>query len=141
MNILLVEDNPADVRLVREAIADSSVQAELHCATDGAQAIDFLRQTGGYTDAPLPDLVLLDLNLPGIGGKEVLREIKADPALRRIPVVVLTSSTAPRDVLDAYDAHVNSYMVKPSDYDDFLSLVTTIESYWLESVQLPSRIE
>lgn len=133
MNILLVEDNPADVRLVQEAVAESNVQATLHCAIDGEKALQALH------NGPPPDLVLLDLNLPGVRGQEVLREIKSDPALRRIPVIVLTSSAAQQDVLAAYDAHANSYMVKPSDYDDFLALVTTIESYWLTAVQLPNR--
>lgn len=134
MNILLVEDNPADVRLVREAVAENDIDATLHCAGDGAQALQFLRTQ------PPPDLVLLDLNLPGIGGKEVLREMKADPQLRRIPVVVLTSSAAPQDVSDCYDAHVNSYMIKPTDFDAFLSMVGMIETYWLKAAQLPSRV-
>jgi chemotaxis family two-component system response regulator Rcp1 len=135
MNILLVEDNPADARLVREAVAENDIDATLHCAADGAQALAWLRAA-----QPLPDLVLLDLNLPGLGGKEVLREMKADPALKRIPVVVLTSSAAPQDVFDAYDAHVNSYMVKPNDFDAFLAMVGMIETYWLKAAQLPSRV-
>jgi chemotaxis family two-component system response regulator Rcp1 len=135
MHILLVDDNPADVRLLQEAVAETAIEATLHCASDGAQALRFLRR-----DTPLCDLVLLDLNLPGIDGKEVLREMKGDAALKRIPVVVLTSSAAPQDVLDAYDAHANAYMIKPTDFDAFLALVGTIDSYWLKAAQLPSRV-
>lgn len=135
MNLLLVEDNPADARLVSEAVAEHEIAAALHCAADGTQALQYLR-----TAQPLPDLVLLDLNLPGLGGKEVLREMKGDPALKRIPVVVLTSSAAPQDVFDAYDAHANAYMIKPADYDAFLALIGAIETYWLRHAQLPSRL-
>lgn len=140
MNILLVEDNPADMRLVREALSESAVAVELHWVADGGAALDFLRRGAGHALAPTPDLVLLDLNLPGIGGKEVLGEIKRDRALAMIPVVVLTSSAARQDVLDAYAGHVNSYMVKPRDFDDYLSLVGLIESYWLGAVLLPTRV-
>ncbi len=139
MNILLVEDNPADMRLVREALAESAVPARLHWVADGRAALDFVRRNGAHADAPTPDLVLLDLNLPGIGGKEVLREIKRDPLLASIPVVVLTSSAARQDVLDAYREHVNSYLRKPTDYDDYLALVGLIESYWFGAVLLPTR--
>ena len=140
MHILLVEDNPADARLVREALAESDVGAELHWVSSGEEALSFLRHGEHHLNAPVPDLVLLDLNLPGLRGQEVLIEIKQDPALRRIPVVVLSSSSARRDVLDAYDAHANSYMVKPVDFDQFLVLVATIRGYWLSSVLLPTRV-
>ena len=140
MHILLVEDNPADARLVREALAESDVGAELQWVSSGEEALSFLRRGKHYPNAPVPDLVLLDLNLPGLRGQEVLIEIKQDPALRRIPVVVLSSSSARRDVLDAYDAHANSYMVKPVDFDQFLVLVATIRGYWLSSVLLPTRV-
>ena len=139
MNILLVEDNPADMRLVREAFSESTVQARLHWAADGSAALDFLHRRGAHAAAPVPDLVLLDLNLPGIGGKDVLAEVKRDPQLCSIPIIVLTSSAARQDVLDAYRAHSNAYMVKPTDFDDYLALVSRIESYWLAAVLLPTR--
>lgn len=140
MDILLVEDNPADARLVREALAESDVTADLHWVSSGEDALRFLRNSAPYLDSPTPDLVLLDLNLPGLKGQEVLSEIKRDPALLSIPVVVLTSSGARQDVLDAYGAHVNSYVIKPKDFDQFLSLVSTIRAYWLTSATLPTRV-
>jgi len=140
MNILLVEDNPADMRLVREAMTECEAPVALHWVTDGSAALDFLHRSGGHEKAPVPDLVLLDLNLPGIGGKEVLSEIKRDPRLSSIPVVVLTSSSARQDVLDTYRAHGNAYMVKPADFEDYLELVDRIQAYWLGgAVLLPSR--
>lgn len=138
--ILLVEDNPADIRLTQEVFAEIGLPHRVHVARDGEEALAMLRREGAHAALPEPDLVLLDLNLPGLGGKEVLREMKADPALKRIPVVVLTSSTAPQDVFDAYDAHVNSYMVKPTDFEAFLAMVGMIETYWLKAAQLPSRV-
>lgn len=140
MNILLVEDNPADMRLLREALLERAVSAELHWVADGSAALDFLYCRGEHAAAPFPDLLLLDLNMPGIGGKEVLGEIKRDPALASIPIVVLTSSTARRDVLDAYAAHANSYMIKPTDFEDYLTLVGVIQSHWLEAVLLPTQV-
>ena len=140
IHILLVEDNPADARLVREALAESDFGAELHWVSSGEAALAFLRRASAFVVAPTPDLVLLDLNLPGLRGQEVLDEIKRDPALLSIPVVVLTSSAARQDVLAAYNSHVNSYMVKPKDYEQFLALVGTIRAYWLTSVLLPSRV-
>ena len=140
MDILLVEDNPADVRLVREALAEGGVQAALHWAATGEAALDFLHRRGSHAGERTPDLVMLDLNLPGLHGHEVLAEIKRDPALLSIPVVVLTSSAARGDVLAAYGAHANAYVVKPDDYEQFLAMVGTIRSYWLSSVLLPSRV-
>ena len=140
MNILLVEDNPADVRLVREALAESELVIDLHAVASGEEALAFLRRSAAFSSAPTPDLVLLDLNLPGLRGQEVLSEIKHDPSLRSIPVVVLTSSAARQDVLDAYNSHVNSYMIKPNDFEQFLALVSTIRAYWLTSVVLPTRV-
>lgn len=140
MDILLVEDNPADARLVREALAESDVVAELHWVSSGEEALSFLRHEPPFTKSPTPDLVLLDLNLPGLKGQEVLVEMKSDPALLSIPVVVLTSSGAKQDVLDAYGAHVNSYVVKPTDFEQFLALMGTIQTYWLSSVALPTRV-
>lgn len=140
MDILLVEDNAADVRLVREALAEGKVPATLHCAGSGEEALDCLRHFGSHSAQPLPDLVLLDLNLPGMNGQEVLKEIKCDPALAHIPVLVLTSSAHRSDVLAAYGAHANAYLVKPQDYDEFLSLVSSIRDHWLKSVMLPSHV-
>lgn len=139
MDILLVEDNPADVRLIREALAEDGMAADLHWSASGESALEYLRASGSPANPGLPDLVLLDLNLPGLNGHEVLAEIKGDKRLRRIPVVVLTSSTARRDVLSAYDEHANAYVVKPDDYDEFLSLVGSLRSYWRDSVLLPSQ--
>jgi two-component system, chemotaxis family, response regulator Rcp1 len=140
MNILLVEDNPADMRLVREAMSERATSAVLNWVADGDTALDYLYRRGSYATAPQPDLVLLDLNLPGVSGKEVLFEIKQNPVLSSIPVVVLTSSAARQDVLDTYRAHGNAYMVKPTDFDDYLSLVDRIQSYWLGAVLLPTRV-
>ena len=140
MDILLVEDNPADARLVREALAEGGVSAALHWVASGEDALSFLRPAGSQPAAGRPDLVLLDLNLPGLNGHEVLAEIKGDPALLRIPVVVLTSSANPSDVLAAYGAHANAYLIKPEDYDEFLSLVGSIRNHWLTSVLLPSQV-
>lgn len=140
MDILLVEDNPADARLVREALAEGDVAAELHWVSSGEDALSFLRHSATFPNSPTPDLVLLDLNLPGLKGQEVLIEMKSDPELLCIPVVVLTSSGARQDVLDAYGAHVNSYVIKPTDFEQFLALVGTIRTYWLTSVVLPTRV-
>jgi len=139
MELLLIEDNPADVRLVREALDESGLAIRLHWAASGEEALGFLQRRGSFQDAPTPDLVLLDLNLPGLSGHEVLTRIKKDPALLTIPVVALTSSAALQDVLGAYRAHVNSYMLKPVDFVQFLGLVNSIRSYWLTSVLLPTR--
>lgn len=141
MDILLVEDNPADVRLVREAVAEHALDATLHWVACGEDALSFLRRQGEHRDAPVPDLVLLDLNLPGVHGHEVLRTVKSDPATLHIPVVVLSSSAAACDVMQAYRSHGNAYVVKPGDFDEFLQLVGSIQSYWLESVLLPSRVQ
>lgn len=140
LHILLVEDNEADMRLVREALVEGEVPAVLHWVPSGEVALRFLRRTGDQAAQPVPDLVLLDLNLPGLGGHEVLAEIKRDPALLAIPVVVLTSSSARQDVLNAYAGHANAYMVKPDNYTQFLALVGAICGYWLASVLLPSRV-
>jgi two-component system, chemotaxis family, response regulator Rcp1 len=140
MDLLLIEDNPADVRLVREALAEAALATELHWVTSGEEALGFLQRQPPFQQAPVPDLILLDLNLPGLTGHEVLARIKTDPTLLSIPVVALTSSAALQDVLAAYRAHVNSYMVKPADFDQFLTLVNTIRTYWLTSVLLPTRV-
>lgn len=141
MNILLVEDNPADMRLVREAVAEHALDATLHWVSSGEAALNFLRRQGADHDAPVPDLVLLDLNLPGVHGHEVLQAIKSDPATLHIPVVVLSSSAEPSDVLRAYRSHGNAYVVKPDDFERFIELVGSIQSYWFEAVRLPSQAQ
>lgn len=140
MNLLLIEDNPADMRLLHEALLEYAGQpVQLHWAPSGELGLVHLRQLQAAA-LPLPDLVLLDLNLPGLHGHEVLAEIKSDPALRHIPVLVLTSSAAPQDVRSAYDAHANAYLVKPEDFGRFVELVGSIRSHWLQAVMLPSRV-
>lgn len=140
MHILLVEDNPADVRLVREAVSEHALEATLHWVANGEAALAFVRRQGEHHAAPEPDLVLLDLNLPGVHGHEVLQTLKSDPTTLHIPVVVLSSSSQPSDVLRAYRNHGNAYVVKPGDFDEFLALVGSIQSYWLDTVLLPSRV-
>lgn len=135
--ILLVEDNPADADLTREGLSDGRLLHTLHHVTDGVQALQFLRREGKYADVPTPDLVLLDLNLPKMDGRQVLQAIKGDPVLRRIPVVVLTSSKAEADVIKSYDLHANCYMCKPVDLNQFLETVRQIEEFWLTVVRLP----
>jgi CheY-like chemotaxis protein len=139
IEILLVEDNPGDVRLTVEALRDAKVRNTLHVARDGEQAMRFLRREQEHASAPRPDLVLLDLNLPRKDGREVLAEIKQDPGLRCIPVVVLTSSEAEQDILRAYDLHANSYVTKPVKLEQFLSVVRSIQDFWLTIVKLPPR--
>jgi len=139
IELLLVEDNPGDVRLTREALKDGHFVNNLSVVNDGEEAMDFLRRRGGYADAPRPGLILLDLNLPKKGGREVLEEIKGDDDLCRIPVIVLTSSTAESDILAAYQLKANCYCAKPVQLDDFIDLVTNIEDFWLSLVRLPPR--
>ena len=137
VEILLVEDNPADVRLTREALKEGKVYNNLHWAKDGVEALDFLHRTGKYAGAPRPDIILLDLNLPKKDGREVLQEIKGDEALKRIPVVVLTTSKAEEDVLKTYDLHANCYVTKPVDLEKFIHVVQSIDRFWLTVVTLP----
>ena len=137
IEILLVEDNPGDVRLTREALKDTKVLNQLHVAADGVEAMAFLRREDPHAGAPRPDLVLLDLNLPRKDGREVLEEIKEDPELRNIPVVILTTSQAEQDVLQSYQLRANAYVTKPVDLERFLEVVKSIESFWLEIVRLP----
>ena len=137
IEILLVEDNPGDVRLTQEVLRDGKMNNNLYVAKDGVDAVTFLRREGAYTDAPVPDMILLDLNLPKKDGREVLAEIKADPLLKRIPVVVLTTSKAEQDIHKAYDLHANCYITKPVDLDQFIRVVTSIENFWLTIVKLP----
>jgi chemotaxis family two-component system response regulator Rcp1 len=135
--ILLVEDNPGDVRLTQECFKESKISNNLSVVMDGQEAIDFLQQKGKFANAPRPDLILLDLNLPRKDGREVLAEIKADPDLRKIPVVVLTISKAEQDVLKTYDMHANCFITKPIDLDQFAVIVKSIEDFWLTIVRLP----
>jgi len=140
INILLVEDNPADVRLTQEALKEAAnATTRLHVAGDGVEALEFLHRQGEFASAPRPDLMLLDLNLPRVDGRQVLAEVKGDPDLRRIPVVILTTSPSEDDILHAYDQHVNSYIRKPVDLDAFLDVLKAIDYYWLGSVVLPPR--
>jgi two-component system, chemotaxis family, response regulator Rcp1 len=137
IEILLVEDNPADVRLTREALKEEKLTNNLSVVTDGVEAIAFLRREKPYAGAPRPDLVLLDLNLPRKDGREVLEEIKADPELKVIPVVVLTSSKAEEDIVRSYRLHANCYISKPVDLGQFLEVVRSIQEFWLTIVKLP----
>lgn len=138
IEILMVEDNPGDVRLTVEALKDGKVRNRLNVVEDGVEALAFLRREGKYAQAPRPDLILLDLNLPKKDGREVLAEVKADPDLRRIPVVVLTTSRAEEDVLRAYDLNANCYITKPVSLDQFIKVVRSIEEFWLTIVKLPT---
>jgi chemotaxis family two-component system response regulator Rcp1 len=137
IEILLVEDSPGDVELTREALADAKVSNNLSVVGDGIEAMAFLRKEEPYAAAPTPDLILLDLNMPRKDGREVLEEVKADQELRRIPVVVLTTSQAERDILTSYNLHANCYVTKPVDLTQFIGVVRSIEDFWLTVVKLP----
>jgi chemotaxis family two-component system response regulator Rcp1 len=139
VEILLVEDNPGDVRLTQEALKSTKVLNNLNVVMDGVEAMAYLRQEGEYTDAVLPDLILLDLNLPKKDGREVLEEIKADQSLRRIPVVVLTVSQADKDIFRSYDLNANCYITKPINLDQFVEVVRAIDEFWLTIVKLPPK--
>jgi len=136
IEILLVEDSPDDADLTLDALRDGKVRNRISHVEDGAEAMAFLRREGKYSDAPRPDLILLDLNLPRKNGREVLAEVKSDPNLLRIPVVVMTSSDDERDILDAYNHHVNCYVTKPVDLDQFIGVVKSIETFWFSVVKL-----
>ena len=137
VNILLVEDNPEDVRLTVEALKEAKVRNTLHVVRDGVEAMEFLRKAGDFSDSPCPDLVLLNLNLPGKDGYEVLGEIKSDENLKHIPVVILTASKAEEDVVKSYDLHANCYIAKPVDHNRFIRVIHSIEGFWLSIVRLP----
>jgi chemotaxis family two-component system response regulator Rcp1 len=137
IEILLVEDNPGDVRLTREALRDGKVQNNLHVVPDGVEAMAFLHREGKYASSPRPDVILLDLNLPKKNGREVLAEVKSDPELSRIPVVILTTSEDEEDVMRAYDFHANCYITKPVDFEQFIKVVRSIEDFWFTIVRLP----
>ncbi len=138
IEILMIEDNPGDVRLTLEALKDTKIWNNLSVVQDGAEVLAFLRREGRYVNAPRPDLILLDLNLPKRDGRDILAAIKADPDLKHIPVVVLTSSQAEEDVLRTYDLHANCYITKPVDLDQFIKVIKSIETFWLTIVRLPS---
>lgn len=137
VEVLLVEDNPGDVRLTKEALKEGRLLNNVSVVGDGVEALSFLRRQGKYAEASAPDLILLDLNLPKKDGREVLAEIKADPRLRRIPVVVLTTSSAEEDILKTYDLHANCYITKPVDLEQFMRVVKLIEDFWVSVVKLP----
>jgi CheY-like chemotaxis protein len=139
IQILLVEDDPDDVLLTSEVLRETRMPSDLHVVMDGEEAMDFLHRKGRFEAAAVPDLVLLDLNLPKKDGRQVLAEIKADPSLRRIPVIVLTTSAADQDVAQAYDRHANAYVRKPVGYTPLLDVVRSIEHFWVGAVQLPPR--
>ena len=137
IDILLVEDNPGDVRLTREALKEGKVLVNLSVTGDGVEALEFLRHTGRYTRSPHPDIILLDLNLPRMDGRKLLAEIKNDPDLRRIPVVILTTSKSEEDILKTYDLHANCYITKPVDLEQFITVVKSVEEFWFTIVKLP----
>jgi CheY-like chemotaxis protein len=137
IDVLLVEDDPGDTLMIKEAVEDNKVRNRLSTVADGVEALTFLRREGEYGDAPRPDLILLDLNLPRKDGRQVLEEIKADPELRTIPVVVLTTSEAEEDILRSYSLHANAYVTKPVDFDRFIEVVRQIDEFFVEVVRLP----
>jgi two-component system, chemotaxis family, response regulator Rcp1 len=139
IQVLLVEDSPGDVRLTREAFRDANVSIKLHVVSDGVEAIAFLRQEAPHANAPRPDLILLDLNLPKMDGREVLAQIKADENLKTIPTVILTTSEAEADIVKSYQLQANSYLSKPVEFDAFESLVKSINDFWLIRAKLPQR--
>jgi chemotaxis family two-component system response regulator Rcp1 len=140
MEVLLVEDSPGDVRLTREALKDAKVHINLHIASDGIEAMAFLKREGHYVTVPRPDLILLDLNLPKKDGREVLEEIKRNPVLKSIPVVILTTSASEADILRSYLLHANCYITKPVDLKGFLDVVKSIDNFWLSVVKLPREM-
>jgi chemotaxis family two-component system response regulator Rcp1 len=141
VDILLVEDNEGDVHLTQEALKRAKVRNRVHVAGDGVEAMEFLRRQGRFADAPRPDLVLLDLNLPNMDGREVLEEIKKDESLRTIPVVVVTSSEAEQDIVRTYALQANAYVTKPVDLQQFLHVIGSVGDFWLQIVKLPPKDE
>ncbi|RMG97552.1 MAG: response regulator [Chloroflexi bacterium] len=137
IQILLVEDNPGDVRLTQETFREVKLPTHLHVVSDGVAALSFLHRQAPYQDAPRPDIILLDLNLPRKDGREVLAEIKQDPSLKRIPVLVLTTSKAEEDIIHSYNLHANCYISKPVDLNDFIHTIQTMNSFWLSIATLP----
>ena len=139
IDILLIEDNSGDVRLAQKALKESKVKNQLHIVTDGVEATDFLFKRNDYKDAPRPDLIILDLNIPKKHGHEVLAEVKADEDLKRIPVIILTTSKAEEDILKTYNLHANCYITKPLDFDKFMEVIKSIGDFWLTIVKLPNH--
>lgn len=139
IEILLVEDDPGDVLMTKEALADAKMANKLHVVSNGEEALAFLFQEGDYVSAPRPGLILLDLNLPRVDGREVLAQVKADKVLRRIPVVVLTTSEAEEDILRSYDLHANAYVTKPVDFEAFAKVVRQVDDFYFNVVRLPPR--
>ena len=139
VDILLVEDNPGDVRLTKEALKDAKVLNEIYVVRDGVEAMEFLHNEGSFKQVPMPDLILLDLNLPRKDGREVLAEIKRDPKLKHIPVVVLTSSKADEDIVKSYNLHANAYVTKPVDLNRFTEIIHSLEEFWFSIVKLPPK--
>lgn len=141
IDLLVVEDNPGDVRLIQEAFKEGRNTHNMHVVTDGEEALDFVHQRGTHSSAPRPDLVLLDLNLPKVAGIEVLTELKENPELRSIPVIVLTGSEAEQDVVESYQHHTNACLTKPVNPNAFISLIQSFEDFWMQKVQLPPETE
>lgn len=141
INILLVEDNPADIRLTREVFKEGRIKNILNVVTDGEEAMQYLRKQSKFADVDTPDMVLLDLNLPKKDGRTVLAEIKADPVLKLLPVIILTTSAAEQDILNTYSNHANCYIMKPVDLNQFINVVRSIEEFWLTIVKLPHKEE
>lgn len=141
IHILLVEDNPGDIRLTKEVLKEGKIDNHLDVVMDGEEAMDFLHKTGKHKDATTPDLILLDLNLPKKNGREVLAEIKADKVLMLIPVIVLTTSEAEQDIVNMYANHANCYITKPVDFHQFINVIRSIEDFWLSIVKLPRKSE
>jgi len=139
IDILIVEDNQGDARLIREVLNDGKVFTTLHIVKDGVQAMEFLRKKGEYSKAPYPDLIILDLNLPKMDGREVLAEIKNDEKLKKIPVVIMTISQAEEDILKSYNLHANCFVTKPIDLDQFIKVIKSIEEFWFSIVKLPPK--
>ena len=140
IDILMVEDNASDARLAEEAFKESKMMNTLHRVKDGVEALAFVRRTDGFAEAPRPDIILLDLNLPKMDGRQVLEELKNDPDLKTIPVVVLTTSEAEQDILKSYELHANCYITKPVDLDKFMGIVKRLEDFWLSIVKLPTAV-
>lgn len=139
VEILLVEDNPGDVKLTKKALEQANLENNLHVATDGVEAMEFLNKADEHADAPRPDLVLLDLNMPRKDGQDVLADMKEDDELSRIPVVILTSSESEEDIVKSYDLNANAYLTKPVDYDGFLEIIDSLENFWLQVVKFPPK--
>ena len=137
VDVLLVEDNPGDVKLTQEALSETKMLVNLYTVEDGVEALDFLYKRNKFGDVPRPDIIILDLNLPLRDGRQVLEEIKQDPSLKRIPVVILTSSKAEEDIVRTYDLHANCFITKPLDFDQFINIVKSIEQFWFTIVKLP----